>query len=305
MKRSHVTGTADDATSLRVVPDFFDGAAELRAAFDRSFAEQRRVSPARFVWDYWHVPDQYTYLHTFPDRVFPRSVLARFLARLASWGLQHLGCGEVTEPWLSFYVDGCVQELHTDPAQGTWAYVFSLTHWDRRRFGGGETIMLRREALQEAATPRETPSLFDTLPAHFNQLLVFDARVPHGVRRLTGVQDPLESRIVMHGWFKEPRIVLSGFDAEAAAAVEERAKSAVAAAATAELHGLVVLAITIAGGKATRVDILTNHLGPNDGRALGDVTAALRKTRWPRGASGTITLPVRVQSSAPRKSRGT
>ena len=36
---------------------------------------------------------------------------------------------------------------------------------------------------------------------HFNQLTVFDPRVPHGVAVVEGVREPTESRIVLHGWF--------------------------------------------------------------------------------------------------------
>ena len=47
---------------LRVVEDFLDAefAGELRGCFDEHFAEPRQAHPMRFVWDYWHVPGQYT-----------------------------------------------------------------------------------------------------------------------------------------------------------------------------------------------------------------------------------------------------
>ena len=42
------------------------------------------------------------------------------------------------------------------------------------------------------------------------QLLVFDGRLPHGVRPVDGVMDPLEARIVLHGWFTDLRPFIEG-----------------------------------------------------------------------------------------------
>lgn len=33
---------------------------------------------------------------------------------------------------------------------------------------------------------------------------MFDPRIPHGVRRVEGTRNPLEARIVLHGWFTTP-----------------------------------------------------------------------------------------------------
>ncbi len=37
-----------------------DLARDLRGVFDKRFADPRSISPERFMWDYWHIPDQYT-----------------------------------------------------------------------------------------------------------------------------------------------------------------------------------------------------------------------------------------------------
>ena len=47
----------------------------LRAVFDAHHDDPRRTHAYRFVWDYWHVPNQYTLLRTpaadyFPERDF-------------------------------------------------------------------------------------------------------------------------------------------------------------------------------------------------------------------------------------------
>lgn len=39
--------------------------------------------------------------------------------------------------WMSYYTDGCLQELHCDSFHGPFAFVLSLTHWDSRPFTGG------------------------------------------------------------------------------------------------------------------------------------------------------------------------
>jgi Rps23 Pro-64 3,4-dihydroxylase Tpa1-like proline 4-hydroxylase len=199
---------------LCVVPDFFAEADEMRAVFDERFARARPHGPESFIWDYWHVPGQYTYLRTFGDRYFPDSLTKGFLERLKAWGRDVLGCSAITAPWLSYYVEGCVQELHADVPNGPWAYVFSLTRWDGRSFQGGETEMLRPELLDfwrrfDPSEGLETRDMVDRIPPEFNQLTVFDARIPHAVRAVRGTHDPIHSRVVLHGWFDYPKLALS------------------------------------------------------------------------------------------------
>ena len=78
-----------------------------------------------------------------------RDRLAELFSQLCRdrFGEDRLGCSRVSEPWLSFYVDGCRQELHADVPQGPWAFVFSLTRWDERPFEGGETRRSQRPEL--------------------------------------------------------------------------------------------------------------------------------------------------------------
>ena len=44
----------------------------LRGVFDARHADPTRVHEYRFVWDYWHVPDQYTLLRTPAADYFPK-----------------------------------------------------------------------------------------------------------------------------------------------------------------------------------------------------------------------------------------
>jgi hypothetical protein len=115
---------------------------------------------------------------------------------------------------LSYYVAGCRQEPHADSLQGPWAYVFSITDWEHRRFSGGETVLIRQENLDfwrgyNVAKPLGATAIENRIPSCFNQLIVFDGRVPHGVRVVQGARGPLDSRVVLHGWFRAPRIVRS------------------------------------------------------------------------------------------------
>lgn len=59
---------------IRKVDGFLQGTAaeDLRAVFDGHHDDPKRVHEYRFVWDYWHVPDQYTLLRTPAADYFPK-----------------------------------------------------------------------------------------------------------------------------------------------------------------------------------------------------------------------------------------
>jgi hypothetical protein len=202
-------------TSWLTVPQFSQEAEGLRKHFEGRFQDPRSTDAQRFVWDPWHVPGQYSALRTPAYHFFPKSMYERFHRKLVQWGRDHLGCHDVSPPWLSLYLDGAEQRLHGDLPHGPWAFVYSLTRWPQRRFQGGETLILRPETLDYWRTFRsvrsvEEPDILQEIPSRFNQLLVFDPRLPHGVRRVSGVQDPREGRLVIHGWYVQPKPILSG-----------------------------------------------------------------------------------------------
>jgi hypothetical protein len=292
------------------VAEFFPHARALRAAFEAAFAEPRSTDRARFVWDYWHVPDQYTYLRTQAKWFFPNEILGGFLAHLRAFGEQRLGCGIVTDPWLSYYVDGCRQELHTDVSQGTWAFVYSLTDWQARRFRGGETMLLDRRVLDywsgpTSTEPGELATLMHRLPARFNELLVFDPRIPHGVRTVEGTRDPLESRVVLHGWFKAPVPAIGG------ALARTWGTSVLDALARewplllrdgARLSGSLTLRVRLpdGGGVPDAIELLSNTLVSTERReeapraAVRAVLERLGAVRAPAGSgAGTLLVPLR------------
>lgn len=198
-----------------IVDRFAREAPALRAVFDSRFAAPREARGERFVWDYWHVPGQYTSLRTPAWTYFPRQLYAQFHNRLVAWGRAHLGCHDISPPWLSLYIEGCRQELHGDLPHGPWAFVVSLTHWRARTFRGGETLLVRDDVLDfwhDFASTRavEHGELIRTIAPQFARLTVFDPRIPHGVRTVTGTQDPREGRLVIHGWFVQPRPFVRG-----------------------------------------------------------------------------------------------
>jgi hypothetical protein len=201
--------------SVVIVDRFAPESTALRATFDERFAEPRSTRADRFVWDWWHVPGQYTALRTPAWTYFQRGVYERFHRRLVAWGRETLGCHDISPPWLSLYVDGCRQELHGDLPHGPWAFVYSLTKWRGRVFAGGETMMLRDDVLDfwhdfRSVRGVEERELVRTIPPEFGRLCAFDPRIPHGVRPVTGTRDPREGRLVIHGWFVQPRPFVRG-----------------------------------------------------------------------------------------------
>jgi hypothetical protein len=258
-----------DSGQVVTVDNFFPGALDMRRVFEERLGARRGVERDRFVWDYWHVPDQYTYIRTFADEFFPSTLYGGFRDHLIAWGRENLGCTRIVLPWLSYYVDGCRQELHSDIPHGPWAYVFSLTNWDKRTFTGGETVLLRQQTLNfwpsyDPSRYSELRSFVELIEPCFNRLTVFDPRIPHGVRVVEGTREPLDSRIAVHGWFSEPAVILSE-------AIEEpqqrRAFEATLAMLLLSLrdvdgvHGLVTARVDVSSeGKLTDTRIVSSSL---------------------------------------------
>lgn len=190
-------------------------ASSLRGVFDTHHDDPRRTHEYRFVWDYWHVPGQYTLLRTPAGDYFPAADFQQLEFALQKYARAELGCAATTPIWLSCYVEGMRQELHADVPHGPWAFVLSLTNWETRTWSGGETLLLRPETLSyfsnfDSDAVVERGSLTETIEPKFNRLTVFDPRVPHGVPIVEGIRDPKKGRLVLHGWFREPAPFLAG-----------------------------------------------------------------------------------------------
>jgi hypothetical protein len=196
-----------------VVERFFDEADSLRAAFEAHFKNPHTHTPQHQVWNYWFVPELYMYLRTNPGKILSDALVGRFVQRLNAWAMATLGLSSRSNPWLSLYVNGCGQGLHNDSLNGQLGYVFSITKWDERNFVGGETILFHPENYWESErikTSGAGSSFYDKVPSRFNQLLVFDDRVIHGVQPLQGTMDPLAGRVVLHGHLKAEGGILNG-----------------------------------------------------------------------------------------------
>ncbi len=197
------------------LPNFYPEAQNFRDHFDTQFANPLLTKEERFCWDYWYVKDQYKLMRTPAEHFFPKSMYDKFESHLRHWGQKKLGCQNISPMWLSYYIDGCEQQLHSDAPHGPWAFVYSLTHWEERIFTGGETFLLKPETLCfwdffDQSKGVEKKHLIETIPPLFNQLSVFDPRLPHGVQPVRGAHDPKEARIVIHGWFTEPGPSVTG-----------------------------------------------------------------------------------------------
>jgi hypothetical protein len=292
---------------LWVEDGFYKAAGELRSVFEERFQDPRRGHSERFVWDFWHVPDQYTLVRTPAMPYFPAAAFDPFLDRLADWGRDVLGCAALSPPWLSYYVDGCQQQLHSDVPHGPWAYVFSLSP-RRLAFTGGETLLLRPQVLDywrsfSDASDREQGAFVERVAPRFNRLVVFDPRIPHGVTPVRGTMDPREARLVVHGWFTEPRPCLRG--ALRASQVARPLDEAVGRfteelAAEGLWHGVLSVRLKVsAAGAAAAPEILADTLVPVDADPRGGkrVRAALIRNlsglRFPKAKAGSvITLPL-------------
>lgn len=293
---------------LLVVDGFFDDARKLRGVLDERYADPRRTEPRRFAWDWWHVPDQYTLLRTPAWEFFPPAVYRRLHASLVKFGREQLGCWDITPPWLSCYVEGCGQQLHADVPHGPWAFVYSLTEWDARRFTGGETLLLRRSTVDywpsfPSFRGVELPDLVERVPAEFNRLVVFDPRIPHGVTEVRGARDIPAGRLVIHGWFTEPRPFVSG--ALTPRAVQGPIDEVVGAlgetfANYPDVHGTLTVRLDVAAdGSTAKVRTLTDtlvslaHASPELAGLERAVRRAFGKARF-RKAKGpsAVTVPL-------------
>lgn len=198
--------TVDDAFAPQLV-------SSLREEFVSRFDNPLEISADRFIWDYWLVPDQYALMRTTAEAFFAPATYQLLEEQVLEWAAT-LGCRSCSPMWLSYYVDGHAQELHTDAPHGPFAFVLSLTDFESRRFTGGETQLLKQETVlrnfwEDAGTAKEVNQLFDFIEPLFGRLTVFDGRIPHGVRQVRGVRDPREGRLVVHGWFTVRDFVLS------------------------------------------------------------------------------------------------
>jgi hypothetical protein len=159
-----------------------------------------------------------------------------------------------------------------------------------------------------AAGPRDVSQL---IPRPFNQLLVFDDRLIHGVTSVQGSMDPREGRVVLQGHLRCAPASVSGSlgPAAVAKAIGALAAEACERGAEAGWRGLAVFRFTIApAGHVSAARLLYHTLRSataNPRRSVGPLLRGLmqrlRTMTFPRRWSGSVlTLPIRVEPRAPR-----
>ncbi|MAV90810.1 MAG: hypothetical protein CL676_05270 [Bdellovibrionaceae bacterium] len=190
---------------------FYPQVSELRDFFDQQFENPLEVHENRFVWDFWNVPGHYCHLRTPAYNYFPPEIYDPFHEYLVNWGRENLGCHDISPTWLSCYPEGSFQNIHRDAPHGPFAFVFSLTK-SSSKFKGGRTVVGQKKVtrsmpLEKLELKKSVSELkdFTSVPPKFNRLVVFDPSYPHGVSETNGSKDPRESRLVVHGWFVQPR----------------------------------------------------------------------------------------------------
>lgn len=287
-----------------------DLARDMRAAIDRHFAEPYKQNAEHQVWNYWYVPEMYTFLRTSADKVMGSALLQRFHAALTAWAWNRLGLGHVTYPYLSLYVDGCSQSIHNDATNGRFGYVYSLT-WDERETRGGETIVYHEGDLYRSNLTRMTGGkggLYEMIDSRFNRLAIFDDRMPHGVNRIEGSMNPVHGRLVLHGHISESAPGVRGpLEPDVVGPiVEEAANVALNRFEMAcDPHGPVTVKLLIrADGSVERARLLLDRLAFPDGRNTAGMADSIveeaTKLRFPAASAPTEAIvPIMVGGPLP------
>jgi len=297
--------------AIFVADDFLprELAAAMRGDLDAHFAEPAaHRAEIHQIWNYWFVPELYTYLRTSPEKVIRRDLVDNFVGALQAWAVLTLGMGGVTWPYLSLYVNGCRQGLHNDAANGRFAFVYSLTR-DQRRTIGGETLVFRegdpfRSRLAAASAGR---SFYDLIEPKFNRLTVFDDRLPHAVERVEGSMDPLEGRFVLHGHLSESGTITGALPPAVVEEAVTRLLSDFGARNSAQISlydGPLVLRFIIGpGGSVKTCDILVDRVIHADaGHAeweplRGDLVNMFKSLKFPPAAGETmVTQPLAFEA---------
>ena len=294
--------------AIAQVANFYPKGKELRNHFEKTLGNPMEAKSERFCWDYWSVQGQYRLLRTPAEQFFEKAGFRNFLEHLLAWGRENLGCQMISQPWLSAYIDGSFQNLHSDVPHGPYSFVYSLTPWEKRTFTGGETLVTKPRLLRyfselDPNTSHEEKDFITKVAPKFNQLTVFDPRYPHGVARVDGVQDLLASRLVIHGWFTEPRPMLEGAltPKKAQKALDEVAHHLLRTFETLPYSGLFSVRFELAAnGSIQGANVLASHLIDGLGevipkRVISQILATLAEFRFPSANGKTkITLPLLI-----------
>jgi len=235
-------------TQVLTTNSIMSTANNLRAFYEGHFQDPREPNGRRFIWDPWFVnvgdgkfglirsnessitstdeqiplegeveavnsQIQYSLKRIQASDFFPQELNEEMIDGLLSVA-KSVGLTAITPPWISMYCNGDLQNLHTDAPQGPLAFVWSLSN--DGDFEGGETMIMKPQILDlwrgfDTRKGLETGDIMRYIPSSpMGRCLAFDPRVPHGVNRVVGTQDPRRARIAIHGWFNEPEVCWFG-----------------------------------------------------------------------------------------------
>lgn len=184
----------------------------MRAQFESHYKKPRESTLTGALWEPWAVGQQYQVLRSSLERIFGQTLTEAWSLQLRELLFLRFGLSRITQPLVSLYLDGHHQSVHTDAAHGPLAFVHSLS---LNSLIGGETRLWNPELLLQGALfrhePREQETLTIDLAPKFNQLTLFDPRIPHEVRPVHQTNNnPLHGRLVIHSWVQFDAPTLDG-----------------------------------------------------------------------------------------------
>jgi len=248
---NYCVGLEDSDYTQVLYCDNLDSATAARKELESILGNPREPSEKRFVWDPWFVncgegtngeeaplpgdfddwdpipgereasanQVQYSMCRSQCNLIFSEGMFDHLVEEITALG-RSIGCSAISPPWISLYGDSQMQNYHIDPKQGNMAWTLSLSTGYGSTFSGGETTLLAPNVLDfwrdfDGERTAEAPSLVRFLPPTFGRFMAFDGRVPHMVQKVvTNGFGPLNSRIMIHGWFAEPETIWYGDELE-------------------------------------------------------------------------------------------
>ncbi|HWY56121.1 MAG TPA: hypothetical protein VNZ03_16765 [Terriglobales bacterium] len=146
------------------------------------------------------MPDRYCYLRTDAIKVLGGDLVDDFVNRLEELCISELNGVSPRSPWLSLHLSGMRHEIHNDSCNGVYGYVYSLTR-NTNAFTGGQTCVAREQVFDalEPRRPNAWAGYFEVIPPLYDQLILFDDRLPHMVPVVQGTMDPLQGRLCLTG----------------------------------------------------------------------------------------------------------
>lgn len=187
---------------------FYPHAPLLRRMLDDHFTESHmktRPFQERTIWNYWYIPTLYAYMRAESARMFGPALMP-FMRHLQDFTARMWGLHSPSLPFISMYINGCMQNIHNDVGNGRLAFVYSLTNWEERHFEGGETFVYHvgEKQYERLFKPVGGWGFYQTIEPVFNRLGIFDDRMPHAVNLIRGSMNPHDARFALHGHLEEP-----------------------------------------------------------------------------------------------------